>query len=162
MYKILFCVKRQLPFLSGAFVLEDVAGIHRGVLCFAGAHPPALSCHHPSSNNGEHWVWGSAMLPPQNGVALALRSPSQHWCDEVRTAGVWFFPLWRRGLGWPGWNKPQRTFHTTKNSSAILSCDTVANGSVTFYNYKCSFGKLKLKNKKLKKCFRNRGLLKWI
>jgi len=52
-YRILFCVQRQLPFLSGAFVLEDVGGIHRGALCFAGAHPPALLCHHPSSSDGE-------------------------------------------------------------------------------------------------------------
>lgn len=32
-YRILFCVQRQLPFLSGAFVLEDVGGIRDSALC---------------------------------------------------------------------------------------------------------------------------------
>lgn len=74
-------------------------------------------------------------------------------------AGMWFLPLWRRGLWWPGWNKPQRAFPITENCSALVSRDPVANGS--FYPLMTINVPLKKTKDKIK-CFRNRGLLKWL
>lgn len=99
MYKVL-CVKakKRLSFLFGAFVLEDVGGIHLSVLCCWCSYTTPW-CHTPSSNLASpEQCLRLCKVTHSRCSAQALRSPWWHWGSGQSS---WGLPLWRRGF-WKG------------------------------------------------------------